>query len=139
VRVVVDTNVLVSGLISSTGPPSKIVDALRDGRIVAVMSDATFAELDAVLRRPSLHRYFIRSRLTPIKFLDELRAQADLVTPVASAIPIRDERDRPFLELMATHPPPAYFITGDKDFETHQYGGVPVVSAAVFVTLLKQP
>ncbi len=137
-RIVIDTNVLVSGLISSTGPPAQILNALRAGRLVAVMSEATLAELDAVLRRPSLCRYFTRSRLTPTKFLEELRAQADLVTPVASAVPIRDKRDRPFLELMAAHPSPQYFVTGDKDFELHQYSGVPVVSASVFLELLKK-
>jgi predicted nucleic acid-binding protein len=49
----------------------------------------------------------------------------------------RDERDRPFLDLMATAPPPDYFVTGDKDFEASQYSGVPVISAAAFARLLK--
>jgi putative PIN family toxin of toxin-antitoxin system len=139
VRVVIDTNVLVSGLISPTGPPAQIINALQRGRLVAVMSEATFAELDAVLRRPHLQPYFTRARVTPTALLAELRLQADIVTPVSSALPIRDERDRPFLELMAAHPPPRWFITGDKDFEAHQYGGVPVVSASVFAELLKKP
>lgn len=137
-RVVLDTNVLVSGLISRTGPPAQILNALRDGRFVAVMSEATFAELDAVLRRPSLQRYFTHARITPTQFLVELRYQADLVTPAASTVPIRDERDRSFLDLMATDPPPQYFVTGDKDFEAPQYSEVPVLSAAAFVNLLKQ-
>lgn len=136
-RVVIDTNVLVSGLISSTGPPAKIVNALQRGQLVAVMSEATFAELDAVLRRPHLQRYFSRARIAPATLLAALRLQADIVTPVSSTFPIRDERDRPFLELMATNPPPYCFITGDKDFEARQYGEVPVVSASVFVELLK--
>ena len=51
-RVVLDTNILVSGLITSTAPPAQILNALRDGRLVAVMSEATLAELAAVLQRP---------------------------------------------------------------------------------------
>jgi len=39
---------------------------------------------------------------------------------------------------MATTPPPQYFVTGDKDFEAPQYSGVPVISAAEFVGLLKR-
>ncbi|MBI2225550.1 MAG: PIN domain-containing protein [Betaproteobacteria bacterium] len=47
-RVIVDTNVLVSGLISSRGSPARIVDAVLAGRIIPVMSEATF--VDKVLR-----------------------------------------------------------------------------------------
>ena len=50
-RVIVDTNIIVSGLISPTGPPGKIVDALLQGFLVPVMSQATLAELEAVLMR----------------------------------------------------------------------------------------
>ena len=138
-RVVLDTNILVSGLITQTGPPAQILNALRDGRLVAIMSEATLAELAAVLRRPSLQRYVTRSRITPTRFLDDLLNQVDLVTPMVSDLPIRDERDRIFLNLMATHPPPQYFVTGDQDFDASHYNGVPVVSAGVFVTLLKHP
>lgn len=138
-RVVLDTNILVSGLITQTGPPAQILNALRDGRLVAVMSEATLAELAAVLRRPSLQRYVSRSRITLTRFVDDLRHQIDLVTPVRSDLSIRDERDQIFLDLMATQPTPQYFVTGDQDFEAPQYSGVPVVSAAVFITLLKRP
>ena len=137
-RVVLDTNILVSGLITSTGPPAQILNALRDGRLVAVMSEATLAELAVVLRRASLKRYFTRSRITPTRFLDDLRRQVDLVTPVVSDLPIRDERDRIFLNLMATHPPPQYFVTGDQDFDATHYSGVPVVSAVIFLDVLKR-
>jgi hypothetical protein len=41
VRVVIDTNVLVSGLISRSGPPARIVNAVLRGEIVPVMSEAT--------------------------------------------------------------------------------------------------
>ena len=46
---------------------------------------------------------------------------------------IRDEKDRPFIELAATIPSPEYIITGDKDFEQGNYSGVPVISASLFV------
>ena len=138
-RVVLDTNILVSGLITQAGPPAQILNALRDGRLVAVMSETTLAELAAVLRRPSLQRYVTRSRITLTRFVDDLRHQIDLVTPVRSDLSIRDERDQIFLDLMATQPAPQYFVTGDQDFEALQYSEVPVVSAAVFITLLKRP
>ncbi|RPH79707.1 MAG: putative toxin-antitoxin system toxin component, PIN family [Nitrospiraceae bacterium] len=135
-RVVLDTNILVSGLMSLTSPPARILDAVRTGQIVAVMSEITLAELEHVLSRPAVRRYFSHAAITPDVFLADLRLHADLVIPVPTTTAIRDEGDRPFLDLMTTTPPPQYFITGDKDFEAAHYSGVPVISSAEFARLL---
>ena len=135
-RVVLDTNIIVSGLMSMTSPPAQILNAVRIGQVVAVMSEATFAELEHVLHRPAVQRYFTHTTITPAAFLADLRIQADLVIPVPSTAPIRDARDRVFLDLLKTEPPPQYFVTGDQDFEDSHYSGVPVISAAKFVRLL---
>jgi hypothetical protein len=138
VRVVLDTNIIVSGLMSVTSPPAQILNAVRVGQVVAVMSKATFAELEHVLNRPAVQRYFTHATITPASFLADLRVQADLIIPVPSTAPIRDARDRVFLDLLTTEPPPHYFVTGDKDFDAPQYSGVPVISAAEFANLLKR-
>jgi putative PIN family toxin of toxin-antitoxin system len=135
VRVVLDTNILVSGLMSVSSPPAQILNALRAGQIVAVMSEATLTELEHVLSRPIVRRYFSHSAIMPDAFLADLRLHADLMITVPTTTAIRDERDRPFLDLMATAPPPQYFVTGDKDFEAAHYSGVPVISAAEFARL----
>jgi putative PIN family toxin of toxin-antitoxin system len=138
VRVVLDTNILVSGLMSVTSPPAKILNAVRVGQVVAVMSEATLAELEKVLHRPAVQRYFTHTTITPAAFLADLRIHADLVIPVPSTAPIRDPRDRVFLDLLTTKPSPHYFVTGDKDFEASHYSGVPVISAAAFARLLSR-
>lgn len=66
-RVIVDTNIWVSGLISDRGAPARVVDAVLKGDIVPVMSEATFAELEDVLHRPSLQVYFRRASVTPFQ------------------------------------------------------------------------
>lgn len=137
-RVVLDINIIISGLMSLTSPPAQILNAVRIGQVVAVMSEATLAELEDVLQRPAVRRYFLHTTVTPAEFLADLRLQADLVSPVASTAHLRDERDRPFVDLLATLPPPQYFVTGDQDFEASHYSGVPVISATEFAALLKQ-
>ena len=132
-RVIVDTNVLVSGLISEAGPPARIVDAILDAEIIPVMSGATLAELEEVLHRPELQRYFRRADITVFQFLSGFAQVAQLVRPRASSVAIRDERDRAFLELAASRPAPDYLVTGDKDFESPRYEGVQVISASLFV------
>lgn len=132
-RVVIDTNVLVSGLISRSGPPAQIVNAVLQGDIIPVMSEATFAELEEVLHRPRLQSYFRDSRITPFQLLTILRTVAEFSKPGQSRQRMRDPADRPFVELAATHPAPDFIVTGDKDFEQNHYHGVPVISASLFV------
>jgi putative PIN family toxin of toxin-antitoxin system len=129
----VDTNVLVSGFISSSGPPAKIVNAVLSGVLVPVMSRATLLELEYVLRRPRIRPYLDRAGLSPSDLVSQLARVAEVVEPVSIGSPIRDEKDRPFLELAATRPAVDFLITGDKDFEQDRYEGVPVISASMFV------
>jgi len=133
VRVIVDTNIIVSGLISSSGPPAKIVNALLQGLLVPVLSLDTLAELEAVLMRPRLQALFSRAGVEAEEFLTEFRRLAEIIESEPVDISVRDEKDRIFLELAATRPPVDFLITGDRDFERKQYAGVPVISAALFV------
>jgi putative PIN family toxin of toxin-antitoxin system len=56
-RVVLDTNVLVSGL-GWSGPPAAIVDAVTAGELTLLSSPALIAELRRVLRYPKLAKMF---------------------------------------------------------------------------------
>ena len=55
---IVDTNVIVSGLIGadSNSPPALILDAMLDGKLLYLMSDDLLNEYSSVLRRPRLVR-----------------------------------------------------------------------------------
>jgi putative PIN family toxin of toxin-antitoxin system len=51
---VLDTNVLVSGLLSPSGPPGRLVDALLDRRLGLALDDRIEIEYREVLARPRL-------------------------------------------------------------------------------------
>lgn len=53
-RAVLDTNVLVSGLLSPRGPPAALLDAVAKGILTPVYSDPIFEEYVEVLMRPAL-------------------------------------------------------------------------------------
>ena len=53
-RAVFDTNVVVSGFLSPHGPPGRIVEWLRSGRVQAVLDDRIAVDYSEVLARPSL-------------------------------------------------------------------------------------
>lgn len=136
VRVVVDTNVFVSGLINPRGAPGTIVDAVIEGRITPVFSSETLAELHDVLARPRLQRFLTRAATPPETLLARLASVAELVTPGSVVEHIRDPKDAPFLAVAATRPLPDAIVTGDSDFERGRYGGVPAVSASMLAAAL---
>lgn len=75
---VVDTNVVVSGLLTPSGHSARLLDAVLDGRVKLVYDARILAEYRDVLRRPRL-------KLAPDKiqaFLKGLHGQM-LVTPKA--------------------------------------------------------
>lgn len=116
-RIVLDTNVLVSGLAYPTSVPGRIVDAWRGGRLDVVLSRFILAELLRVLPRLN-HRLQWREQ-DMLDIVDTLALLADLVEPSADVAlmarpALRDPADGPVLgTLLASGAD--YLVTGDKD------------------------
>lgn len=111
-RVVLDTNVLVSGLAYPGSVPGRIVAAWRQGGLEVALSRYILDELVRVL--PRLPR--IRMTSVEIRDLaDSLMFLADIVEPEgAHDVNLRDPADQPaLLTLLAAKAD--YLVTGDKD------------------------
>ena len=80
-RVIVDTNIFVSGLINPGGAPGAIIDAVLDGRITPVFSAETLAEFRDVMTRPRLRRFFNRAAIEPQTLLDRLVDVSEVLDP----------------------------------------------------------
>jgi putative PIN family toxin of toxin-antitoxin system len=94
---VVDTNVLVSGLINPMGPPGRIVDLLRTGVLTLAVDDRIVAEYEDVLRRPELASYFAASDVDHI--MEYVRMTSARVIPAKHVEGLPDDGDVPFLEV----------------------------------------
>jgi len=55
ITVVLDTNVLVSSLLSKDSPPTKILDLILNDQVQVVYDDRILGEYEEVLSRPELH------------------------------------------------------------------------------------
>jgi len=112
-RVVLDTNVLVSGLAYPGSIPGQIVAAWRQGAIDVVVSRYILDEVSRVLPRLNHRLHWDEADFTD--FLDILAFQTDLVEPLPLAPDaMRDTADLPVLgTLLAAEAD--YLITGDKD------------------------
>ncbi|NUA32214.1 putative toxin-antitoxin system toxin component, PIN family [Cupriavidus basilensis] len=111
-RVVLDTNVLVSGLAYPTSVPGCIVQAWRQGALDVALSRYILDEMARVL--PRLSR--IRLSLDEIRDLvDSLMFLADMVEPDDCRDDrLRDPADQPVLVTLRAAQA-QYLITGDKD------------------------
>jgi putative PIN family toxin of toxin-antitoxin system len=90
-RVVLDSNVWVSGLIRPQGAPGRVLAALRAGALDAVASWALAEEIVEVLRRPKLARY----GLSEHDVRETLVLLAPLLPSVDVEVTIRDRDDIP--------------------------------------------
>lgn len=109
-RVVLDTNVWVSGLAYPEGPPGRIVDAVRTGRVRALASWSLAGEIVEVLRRPAIRELGI----TEGNVVEVLLLIAPMLPEVESTVPIRDPDDAPVLASALESGADA-IVTGDHD------------------------
>ena len=113
---IVDTNVLIAGLISSQegSPTVKIVDAMLCGNLIYLLSPELLQEYRTVLLRPKLVRLHGLSEQQVDSLLIEITANAIWhETPVISIEQVPDPGDRHLWDLLATDPA-AILVTGDR-------------------------
>jgi putative PIN family toxin of toxin-antitoxin system len=127
-RVVLDTNVLVSGLAYPGSVPGRNVSAWRRGGLDVVLSKYILDEMARVL--PQLKRITLSA--TEIRDLaDSFLFMAEIVEPDAEVDQaLRDKADGPVLgTLLASQAD--YLITGDKDLLALA-SKYPIVTPATF-------
>lgn len=132
-RVVLDTNVLLSGLAYPGSLPGRIVAAWRHGSVDVVLSTFILDELRRVLPRLSA-RHGLSSREID-DLVDILSIQAELVEPEPIADEaLRDDNDLPVLGTLLAGMRTGnldYLITGDKDLLALA-GTNPILTPAEF-------
>lgn len=119
-RVVIDTNIIVSAMISSGGPPAKLLKLWKEKRFILVISGDLIEEITEVLRREDILDKYGLSPRGIFHLVTSLKLGAEMVTPLAlSDLPIncRDPKDNILLAL-AFAAEADYLVTGDKDLLT---------------------
>jgi len=132
-RVVLDTNVVLSGIAYPTSLPGKILTAWRHGSLDVLLSTYTLEELRRVLPRLAHRHGLTASEIDDL--VDALSIQAELIEPLESTDPnLRDAKDQPVLgTLQAARSTTGadYLITGDKDLLA-MADRYPIVNPATF-------
>lgn len=129
-KIVMDTNVLISGMLNPSGPPGRIVDLLRSGALEIVVDDRILSEYTDVLRREYFHRYFTASEREDV--VDYLARNSHYTLSRVIARDIPDEGDAPFLEIAVSEGVP--LITGNlKHYPERARMGCNVLSPRQFI------
>ena len=123
-KIVVDTNVLVSALIQAEGLPARILDLILSGQVKIAMDHRIYAEYQDVLARPEFG--FAPEPVDTL--LDFLLQSGDRVYTTKTTVALPDASDGKFLEV-AIDGSADFLVTGNlKHFPPRQRHGVRVVS-----------
>lgn len=124
-RVVVDTNVLVSALLLPRSIPRQAFDLVL-GKGQLLVSVATIAEYHNVLVRPKFNRYLPET--LRLEFLAALVRDAELIEVSQDVRDCRDVKDNQFLEV-AICGAASHLLTGDSDLlDLHPYRGIRILN-----------
>ena len=135
-RVVVDTNVLISGLFFPESHPGQVIRGWLSGSFEVLLSRALVAEYAEVLLRPKFDRFGSPEvRLRRLLRLASLKNC--LVVGERDSLPeipeVRDIKDAPFVEC-ALRGRADVLVTGDKDLlALGSFGGVRVLAPGEFL------
>jgi uncharacterized protein len=128
-KIVLDTNVLVAGLLSPFGPCGGIVRMVTSGHLTLCIDARVLSEYREVLGRPKFK--FDRDKVAAI--LDYIERHGWVVASAPLSLPLRDPDDEPFLEI-AFSGGADYLVTGNAvHFPPESCQGVKVVSPADFL------
>jgi putative PIN family toxin of toxin-antitoxin system len=129
-RLVFDTNVLISGALSTTSTPAVALErAIMNGQLLA--STATLRELIEKLASPKFDPYVSRERRDTL--LLRLMPLVEVVEIVQTIHASRDPKDDKFLEV-AVNGRADVIVTGDSDLlALHPFRGIAIVTSAAYL------
>lgn len=134
---VLDTNVVVSALLSPKGPPAEIIRAWRAHSFTWVTSPALLDELERVLRYPRIRQHLAWVDDELAEFLELIRRQARVVSPSQTLEVIQDDPDDNRVLEAAVEGHAEYVVSGDRHLlDLGTYGDITIVTPARFAAII---
>ncbi len=139
-KVVIDTNLFVSGIITNQGYPCELLEAWRQHRFLLLIAKEQSEELTDVLTRD----YFVKRYQLKLDIVAALFRRIDATARKVSLVrhlpfPLRDPKDEPILAA-ALGGKADYLVTGGDDLlaERHnpKLGNLQIVTAVEFMKIL---
>lgn len=127
-RIVLDTNVLISALITKSTPPDGLYQAWLRGEVEVVTSTVQMAEISTVLVRPRLQKYLDSDEAAAI--VENLDTRAVILNDPPPVKLSPDPDDNPILAA-AIAGKADLIVSGDKKdmLQLGEAEGIPIVTA----------
>lgn len=139
-RIVVDTNVLISGLFGiKDSPSSQILKAISAQKIILVTSPLILEEVGDVINRERIVKLTKMSSSKRMDFMEKLIERSDVTQGKQLSGQVgRDIKDDKFLAC-AFEAKASYLITGDEDLLVlKEYEGIIIVTPREFLDILNE-
>jgi putative PIN family toxin of toxin-antitoxin system len=135
-RIVVDTNILISALTSRRdAAPRRIYKAILNAEVTLILSIPAIAELEDVLNRPYVAKYHGLNPNEVSQVIDQLAQASEFVAGYIIATASPDPNDNIFLAA-AVEGQANYIVSGDKKhlLSLGEYQGIRILTATQFVS-----
>lgn len=131
-KIVLDTNVIVSGLMSPAGAPGKIIDAWIESRFDLVSSLYQLGEIGRVLAYPKISNILGWDDQLIEAFIKQIYLRAEIIEPDISGIAVpEDPADTPILAILVASNADT-LVSGDQDLlNLQEY--YPIETPAEFI------
>ncbi len=137
-RVVLDTNVVVSATLIRGGNEGRLLRAWQRGTFELVLSPPILEEIGRVLLYEKLQKFRWMSEEEIVSLLEALGEESILVRGDTTLKVSRDPADDKFLAA-AIEGRAQYVVSGDRDLlAVKAYGGVQVVRPSAFLAILRR-
>jgi uncharacterized protein len=134
-KVVLDTNILASGAISTDGTLRAIVDAWRRGAFKVIVSTPILEELHHTFQKPYFRRY-LTEKLSS-RFLNLLQKRATVCPITVSVHGIATHPEDDMIVATAVSAKADYLVTGDTKLQgIGTYNAVTILSPKRFLETL---
>ena len=135
--IVLDTNVVISALLTTKGPPPKIIEYWEAEEFDVATSAALLDELERVLQYERVKKYLKKSQEKVNALIKRLKTVAIFVEPKFELNVIEDDPDDDRILECAVTAGASYIISGDEHLrKLEQYQGIIILPPAGFLTLL---
>jgi len=141
IRIVIDTNILVSAILTAEGNPAKILKLVLQGKLNLIISPAILEEIRQVLRYPKLVKLMKKNMIT----LEEVYTFFDKMSKIAVITPgkldikaIPDDPSDDMVLSCAVEGEADFIISGDHHLtDLRIFQGIKIVDPAAFLKIIR--
>lgn len=134
IRVVVDTNVFVSGIIGKNSPPARLLKLWESGKLTIITTAAVISEIERVLNYPKIKKgHNLGDDQIRQVVLNIARYSVDVTKSAQPVSVIKEDPDDDKFLSAAVAGKADFIISGDAHLLTlKSYEGIPIVTPSEF-------